>query len=95
MKIFAYRFTCKQKGELVHGMEMRAGIDGIEIERKLIQEIENDGTGVEKGTIKILGRDYMSLQRLVRDLKPEFETLVKTAKMKSELLDAISKLPIN
>ncbi len=95
MKIFAYRFICKQKDKTVNGLKMRVGQDCLEEEKKLIEEIEQDYNDVEEGSIEIKSRESMSLEQLVHKLKPEFEKLVKTAKMKSELLDAISKLPID
>ena len=95
MKIFAYGFRCVQKGKNVTGVEIRVGTDSLELEKKMVHEVENDGTGVEKRSVNVISREYITLEYLVSKLKPEFEKLVKTAKMKSELLDAISKLPID
>ena len=96
MKIFAFRFSCIQKEQIVQGIHIEVGTDCLEEENKLIKKIEgNNYKDVEEGSVQILDRTSLSLESLVRKLKPEFEKLVKTAKIKSELLDAISKLPVD
>lgn len=94
MKIFAFRYTCIQDGRNVNGVSLKVGLDGHEQEAETIKEAE-EYAGVKEGSVKIKQTASMSLKELAQELKPEFEKLVKTAAIKSDLLDAISKLPIN
>jgi len=97
MKIFAFHISVKRESKPPHdldGVRMYVGVDGHEVERRLIEDVEGLDD-IKKGSVKINRKTSMSLEELCSGMKPHLEAMVKESKVKSDLLDLIGKLPVD
>ena len=95
MKIYAFAFKCIQNDSTAVGVEIDVCSDGLESQKRIIDYIEKKYSNIRPGSVKIVATKTMPLQDFINRLKPEFEKLVKVSKIKSELMDTISKLPLD
>lgn len=86
--------TLIQDSKLKHGLYMSVASDGLEAQSKVEEKIYAL-RGIRKKSVKLKAVRSMSLKELAKEMKPEVEKLVKEARIKSDLLDVIKKIPIN
>ena len=100
MKIFAFYLEAKAKGsdpgsvKTIDGVKIRVGVDGYDVERKLINEVEGLD-GIVPGSTRIVRKHSITLEDMCAQMRPELEDMVKNSKTKSDLLDLIGKLPVD
>ena len=94
MKIYAFYLKFVQEGKLISGIFFKVGTCMATARRELIKATEGNLIRDVKN-IRIEAEGEMSLPDLAKHMKPELEKMIKDAADKSDLLDVISKLPID
>ena len=93
MNVYAFLVEANKDGKIASQIFMEVDTDMVDAWDKVEKKVASL-KGVDAITIKQIKHARITLQEYVIAIKPQLERLVKTAKAKSELMDAISQLPI-